>query len=354
MGIKSNFNKFLKDTCPQVFNDIHLSELSFQKVAIDISIYVHKYKAVCGDRWLSSLLNLIVSLRRNELHCIFVFDGKAPPEKVSEQQKRREEKDKMEDKLYILEQALDKYYKTGDVDSCLKDLYNKRRSPSRKTLMCKKKGINMNWVINKIEQKRSQLYSISSADFENVRVMLDILNVPYITAPDEAEKLCAKLCIDGDVSAVLSEDSDVIAYGCPLFCTKIDTSKDTCVMIKCDDVLSGLELDYNSFLDFCILCGTDYNSNIPKVGSKTSYKYITKYKTIENIEENEEIDVSILNFVRVRELFSQFADDIYDIPFCGKPDFDKLQEFMRCNNLPQMNFENLKKHFTTNIIVFDE
>ena len=38
MGIKSNFNKFLKDTCPQVFNDIHLSELSFQKVAIDISI----------------------------------------------------------------------------------------------------------------------------------------------------------------------------------------------------------------------------------------------------------------------------------------------------------------------------
>lgn len=94
MGLKSNWNKFLRDTCPEVFEPVHLSQYAYKKVAIDISLYLHKFKAVCGERWLSAFINLIACLRRNEVHCVFIFDGKSPPEKESERSKRREERKK--------------------------------------------------------------------------------------------------------------------------------------------------------------------------------------------------------------------------------------------------------------------
>ena len=36
-------------------------------------------------------------------------------------------------------------------------------------------------------------------------------------------------------------------------------------------------------MDFCILCGCDYTTKIPKMGPKTSYNYIKKHNTIEEI-----------------------------------------------------------------------
>ena len=105
MGIKSSFNNFLRETCPDVFEPVHISEYSFTKVAIDISLYMHKFKAVCGDRWLSAFINLIASLRRNEIHCVFIFDGSAPPEKSGEQAKRRDNREKLDHQLYELEEA---------------------------------------------------------------------------------------------------------------------------------------------------------------------------------------------------------------------------------------------------------
>ena len=99
MGIKSSFNKFLRDICPEIFEEIHISEYAYKKVAIDISLYLHKFKAVCGDRWLSAFINLIACLRRNEVHWVFIFDGKAPQEKEMERAKRHENREKMENHL---------------------------------------------------------------------------------------------------------------------------------------------------------------------------------------------------------------------------------------------------------------
>ena len=78
MGI-NNLNKFIRDTSPGAFEEVHLSNFAFQRIAIDISLYMHKFKAVCGeDRWLSAFVNLVASLRRNEVHCVFIFDGRLP------------------------------------------------------------------------------------------------------------------------------------------------------------------------------------------------------------------------------------------------------------------------------------
>ena len=326
MGIK-NLNKFLREKCPGVFQTVHLSQYGFKKVAIDISLYMHKFKAIAGDRWLAAFLNLVASLRRNNIHAVFVFDGKSPPEKDAERAKRRKEREKLEKYIFELEEGVREYHNTGAVPVVLMKMWQRRRSPKR--LLGKSKNIDMDWVLEKVAQKSNQLIDISPQDFQTVKDLFSILQVPCVTAPWEAEKMCAKLCIDGIVDAVLSEDTDVIAYGAPIFLTKIDTSQDTAVVIDNSKILDELGITYPQLLDLCIMCGTDYNTNIYRVGAHTAYKKITKYKNIEGIESNTSLDISVLKHERVRELFTIFEDySINSVPYCGHPDYNKLLSFI--------------------------
>ncbi len=354
MGLKSNYNKFLKGVCPQVFEEIHISEYSFKKVAIDISLYMCKFKAVCGDRWLTSFINLVSVLRRNEIHCIFIFDGKSPPEKEGERAKRKEDREKQEHQVYLLEEALSHYHKTGEVKPILVDLHGTRKDfPKR--LLGRSKDIDMSWVEDKIKKKNNQNFKIVQEDYNIVKELFDILDVPYNTAPWEAEKTCAKLCIDGVVDAVLSEDTDVMAYGTPVFLSKLDTNEEKCVRVRNEALLEGLDLTSEQFLDHCIMCGTDYNTNIPRVGSSKAYKYIREHGSIESISENTNLDTSILNHTRVREMFldhSSHRDN--KVVHCGRPDFAKLVEFTTSRGI-RIDIETLRTNFLkTNSLVFED
>ncbi len=366
MGIK-NLNKFLREKCPEVFQTIHVSHYSFKKVAIDISLYMHKFKAIAGERWLSSFLNLIACLRRNHIHAVFVFDGKSPSEKAEERAKRRKEREKLEKYIFDLKEAVQEYHNTGAVPNVLMKLWERRRSPKR--LLRKSKNIDMDWVLDKVTQKSNQLIKISQKDFQTAKELFDILQIPSITAPWEAEKMCAKLCIDGLVDAVMSEDTDVIAYGTPVFLTKIDTSLDTAVVIDNEKVKEILAISYPQLLDLCIMCGTDYNTNIFRVGAHTAYKKLVKFNNIEGIEVGTNLDTSVLKYKRVRELFTVFENyGIDSIPYCGTPNYDKLFSFVvkhkiwydkrktyEANMISMRNrVDKLKEHFELSVVFTQE
>jgi Holliday junction resolvase YEN1 len=51
-------------------------------------------------------------------------------------------------------------------------------------------------------------------DTKLLKQMLEVLAVPYVVAPAEAEAECAKLQMQGIVDAVWSEDSDCLMFGC--------------------------------------------------------------------------------------------------------------------------------------------
>ena len=100
-------------------------------------------------------------------------------------------------------------------------------------------------------------------------------------------------------------------------------------MIDYDNLLKELDFSKESFLDLCIMLGCDYNTNIPNIGPEKSISLLRKHKTIDNID----IDKSILNHIRVRELFSVPEKmDVY-IPYCGIPDFENVEIFMNKNNI---------------------
>ncbi|MGB1889730.1 MAG: hypothetical protein ACPHOK_08995, partial [Akkermansiaceae bacterium] len=69
----------------------------------------------------------------------------APPEKEGERKERRAAREKMEQQIYQLEEALDDYHKTGLVAKVLSDLYARRRSP-RRLLRKQQTGVDMKWV----------------------------------------------------------------------------------------------------------------------------------------------------------------------------------------------------------------
>lgn len=356
MGIKS-LNKFLRNNAPQIYETIHLSEYAFKKIAIDISLYLCKYKAIYGSDWLFAFIRLVTCLRKNEIHCIFIYDSGAPPEKQDERNDRAFQREKNDEKIYELEEALNKYHTTGEIDQVLIDVHNKAQKTMPQRLLRRsiiEEKINIHIIETKLEKMKSNIISITQQDFELTRQLFNILDVPVLNAPLEAETAASDLCKRGLVDAVLSEDTDVIAYGAPVFLSKIDVSNNTCIRVSIENVTNSLELDYDQLLDLCIMCGTDYNKNIFKIGPEKAYRLIKEHKSIENIRDNANIDVSVLKHIRVRELFKNYEQfQINYINYCGIPNFNALQEFIFVNNV-KFDIEGLRKSFVRDIVIIDD
>ena len=80
--------------------------------------------------------------------------------------------------------------------------------------------------------------------------------------------------------------SITLTFGCPKMIRNcIDKqikSTDSISIFKLDQLLHDLNIDYNQFIELCILCGCDYCDNIPRIGNRTAFKIIKKYNSISN------------------------------------------------------------------------
>ena len=351
MGI-AGLTKFLRDECPQVFKQINLSDLRYQKGAVDISLYVFKYITVFGDKWLTAILSLVSVLRKNDIHCCFIYDTSAPEEKMLEREKRREKRDKLDNRISQLHEALITAHTTGFIDPILVELNTKLSSEKIKSLLRPNRVdptiINLEALEQEIERIGKQSVHIQESDFENSKQLFRLLGVPFFNAPVEAETTCSDLCKQGKVDFVLSEDSDVLAYGAPMFISKIDTSNAVATVVYYQDILDALDFTADQFLDFCIMCGTDYNPNIRLIGPKKAFKLIREHKDIESIG----IDISVLNHIRTRELFKGYKRFDGNIPYCSPPDFKNIGGFMFKHNIGT-SIDTIKKNFTEPEIVFE-
>jgi 5'-3' exonuclease len=353
MGIKG-LSAFLRKKYPELFEVIHISEYHHKRIAIDTSLFMCQYKANYGDEgWLSAFIKLVSVLRDNEVHCVFIYDSGFPPEKEAEKKERMESRLKMEERVSKLEDAIEKYRNTGEIDELLFEFQNKKNISNSSSLLRNIKTINIVSIEYAVNKMRKQLFTITKEDYITTKKLFKILDIPYFNAPMEAETMCSDLCIEGKVDAVLTEDTDVLAYGSPIFLTKLNVLDLTCVRVNYSKLLERMKLSNNSFLDFCIMCGTDYNKNINLIGPVKALKLIDTYENIETIREKCNIDVSILNHVRVRELFRNYIKSDVKIPYCGTPKFEDLQVFIAKKNI-RTNIDALKRSFMKAEIVFEE
>ncbi|KKK24408.1 hypothetical protein AOCH_004792 [Aspergillus ochraceoroseus] len=111
------------------------------------------------------------------------------------------------------------------------------------------------------------------------------MDVQYVVAPYEADAQLVYLEQQGLIDGIISEDSDLLVFGAKCLISKLDQHGD-CIEIRRSDFTSCREVSFVGWTDadfrqMCILSGCDYLPNIARMGLKTAYRSIRKYKTVE-------------------------------------------------------------------------
>ncbi|WEW60134.1 Rad2 nuclease [Emydomyces testavorans] len=112
-------------------------------------------------------------------------------------------------------------------------------------------------------------------------------HVQYIVAPYEADAQLVYLEKEGIINGIISEDSDMLVFGARILISKLD-KHGNCIEVNrnnfsaCRDV-SFIGWTDENFRQMCILSGCDYLPSIPKLGLRTAYRNLRKYKTVERV-----------------------------------------------------------------------
>ena len=325
MGVK-DFYKVVKKHCPERIDIVDMRDLAGYKVAVDVSIYLYRSVRSCGvSRWIDSFISFACDLKRFRIHPVYIFDGpNSPPEKRSEQSRRRNQLKRQLDRLETAERVneiLKRDYVPFDREPppTLRDeARTLLRNSSFKHKVEYTDAISItNALSNKIECWKNQTVHISPMFAEKAKDVLTLLGLPYFQASGEAETLCSFMGINGHVDAVLSDDTDVLAYGTPLVFSNITRHPGRALVtvraVAYEDVCKGLNLSSLEFKDLCILLGCDYNTRAQMPGKKLNtkrsggavraYSLIEERRRLENIAPLL-IDPLVLKYPRCRDLFT--------------------------------------------------
>lgn len=108
--------------------------------------------------------------------------------------------------------------------------------------------------------------------------------IPFVMASSEAEHTCAQMVRLGMADFAISQDTDLLAYGCPRSVFKaFDSRYDTMLEIRLESVLDAFGWTREQFVDFCILCGSDLCTTLVGVGPVNARKLIDQWKSISQI-----------------------------------------------------------------------
>lgn len=130
---------------------------------------------------------------------------------------------------------------------------------------------------------------------KSIMVELDILEVKYVVAPYEADAQMVYLEQIGLVDGIISEDSDLLIFGCQKLITKLNDFGE-CIEINRQD-FSKIKRnpDLSSYTPeqlrlVAMLSGCDYTKGVPGVGLKTAFSLVKKYNTAKKVLEVLKLD----------------------------------------------------------------
>ena len=343
MGIKG-LSQWLKKMIPDVAKEVELKEFSGTRVAVDASVYLYKFISVSNTynaNWFDMFLNLIIWLRQNNIRPVFIFDGPPPKQKERTKHKRSVNKHKLEQKLLELDDILLEIEKIAHNIDLPTDLQTRVDNILvESTFDQPRKYIKRN-LCDKRDKIDGQCIHVRPQDTQRIKNLLTYLGLPWFKAESEAEKMCSWLCFHKFVEAVITTDSDVLAYGAPIYLQNVRAKQDTCTLISHKQVIEALDMTPADFTDLCIMCGTDYNDNMPGIGPAKAYKLICEYGDLDNISQTQ-YDTSILYYEDARELFTLPPYSDFKIPRI-KPIQYKNLELLLFKTNSRFSVENISK-----------
>lgn len=305
MGIKGH-NKFVKERVAHTnaFFELSIKRLARRRVAIDAALWMYTNMAIARKKvikktniqagepnpieirreWCLAAINFIITWLTNGITPVFVFDGVHLDDKADTKAKRADIKVASKAKIKAL------YAELNGENGHIKD-----------------------YTVPIVEELRKELLGytcISSEDYELFKMMIKGIGIPCLNARGDGEQLCSMLCVEGKVGAVFSADTDNLVYGCPLLITDFTFSSSydeigmripTMNCVRSDLIVSGLGITHEMYVDFCIMCGCDFNTNIPNIAAIKSFALLQQHRSIDNLPRN--LDTTCLNYQRCREIF---------------------------------------------------
>lgn len=265
-------------------------------------------------------------LRQHNITPIIIFDGDALPSKKHTNDIRKEKKEKIRNEI--------------------KKLLSENNTRKAHELM-------------------KQCVSISKEMLDNVIRMLDIENIKYIVSPYESDAQMCYLQRVGYVDYIITEDSDLIAFGCDKILYKFDNKgvvefNRSKLKSATDDVFS------KNLLEICVLSGCDYLPSVKGIGLKTAHSLFKEAQSlqlaIKKIEFKKEIPQNYLKeFERALITFKEHIvynpitkkrlhlsgkehlDDELCYEFLGRLKVDDAEEFARGMRSIEVSQDEIKK-----------
>ena len=263
MGIK-NLLKLI-NMYPDLVEEKEIIEYKNKKIAIDISILL--YQVVISVRNTGSdltnnkgevtshilgLFNKTIKLLENKIIPVYVFDGKPPDLKRKVLDIRRSIRKKAEEKMSLAETEEEKikYFKRS--------------------------------------------VTISKKQLDECRELLDLMGIPYVNAPEEADSQCAWLAEQNLVDAVLTEDMDILTFGSPKIVRNLTSQKKKPLEINLNKIKDKFGWTQNNFIEICVLFGCDYSDHITDISFLKLFHEYQKNKNIHKVlnKLNRKIDVN--------------------------------------------------------------
>lgn len=232
---------------------IHVSALRGQTLGIDGYVWLHRGAYGCAEdlvhgrpttKYVNYALHRIRMLRHHGISPYVVFDGDRLPSK------QRTEDDREARRRECLEKA------------------QRARASTAFELYAK--------CVDVTPEMAYQLIKALKAE-----------GVAFVVAPYEADAQLAYLERTGLIDAVVTEDSDLLVFGCKRVLFKMDSNGD-CIEVSrnrftaCRTVsLAGWTSDL--FRQMAILSGCDYLPSITGMGLKNAHRLLHRYKTVKKV-----------------------------------------------------------------------
>lgn len=268
-----------------------LNDLRGQRLAVDANNYLYQFLALLRSadgtplqdhqgRITSHLAGLLFRTTRlihdYALHLIFVFDGAPPVLKQAEIQKRRSQRQQAE-------QAWHAARARGDYASA----FSKAVMTSR----------------------------LTAPMIADAQQLLQLLGIPWVQAPCEAESQCAFLARNKEVWAASSKDYDTLLFGAPRLLRFLTlTGKEYLPsqrrsrplqpeLIDLQNCLSTWQVTHQQLIDIALLIGTDFNPGIKGIGPKRALKALQQYGALEQLPDDLQAQLDLEHCDAIRKFF---------------------------------------------------
>jgi flap endonuclease-1 len=264
MGIKE-LGSFLQRECPEAIYNLKLNERKGKKCAVDVSLFLYKFKYSLGENFLEKFIELINRFKINDITPIFVFDGCPPKEKIETINERKDKK--------------------NEYKELVKTLKEKQEHLGEDSTYEEKENIN-----KEIDKLNRKIIYVTKENISQLKYMLDLLNIKYIHKQCEADLINSKLCSEGLVDMVISEDMDHLTSGTKYLMRDFNVNNNNVKCYDLEKIKEKLGLSKEKWIELCILFGCDYIKRIKGLGTVSSYKYI---------KQNQDKDIQeILNIIK--------------------------------------------------------